>query len=163
MKIGIISDTHIRKDFSKIDDFFEKHLKDVDGIVHAGDYVDEKLLNKLMEHKEFIGVYGNVDDRTIKEKLGEKEIIEVEGYKIGLFHGHGSKRTTLERVYDEFKVDDVDIIIFGHSHKPLIKTKNKVLMMNPGSPTSKRSERWFTYIILELEENVINAQLRFFS
>jgi putative phosphoesterase len=62
-----------------------------------------------------------------------------------------------------FKDDKADIIIFGHSHQPIIKTINKTLMLNPGSPISKRRERWFSVIILELEKDYINANLKFFS
>jgi putative phosphoesterase len=62
-----------------------------------------------------------------------------------------------------FKEDKVDIIIFGHSHQPIIKTINKTLMLNPGSPTSKGKERWYSVIILELERECINAQIKFFS
>lgn len=62
-----------------------------------------------------------------------------------------------------FKDDKIDIIIFGHSHQPVIKTINKTLMLNPGTPTSKRKERWYSVIILELSKGYINAQLKFFS
>ncbi|MTI46999.1 metallophosphoesterase family protein [Sporosalibacterium faouarense] len=163
MRIGIISDTHIRKDYSKIDSFIEKYLKDLDAIIHVGDYTTIDLIDKLKKTNDFVGVYGNVDGLEIKDMLKQKEFIEILGHKIGIFHGDGNRKTTIERVYDEFKNDDVDILVFGHSHQPIIKTKNQRLMLNPGSPTDKRRERWFSYIVLELTEELINAQLRFFS
>lgn len=162
MKIAIISDTHIRKNTEKIDSLISIHLKDIDSIIHVGDYVDKKVVDKLKEHKDFIGVYGNVDSKEIKEELNEEELIEVNGYKIGIFHGHGNNRSTIDRVHERFRNQKIDIIVFGHSHKPIIKTENKVLFLNPGSPTDKRREKWFSFIILELKENMINAQLRFF-
>jgi putative phosphoesterase len=81
-------------------------------------------------------------------------------YKIGIYHGHGDEKTTIERAYEIFKDENVDIIIFGHSHKPAILTKNKILMLNPGSLTSKRAERWFSYIILNLEKEGIDVQIK---
>lgn len=162
MKIGIISDTHIDKNFDRLNDFLSKHMKHIDMIIHAGDYKTGKVINTLRKFKKFTGVWGNVDDNNIKQLVSEKEIIEINNYKIGIFHGHGTKKTTIDRAYDAFNGNDVDIIIFGHSHQPLIRTKNDVLLLNPGSPTSKRKERWFSYIILELDDDSISASLKFF-
>lgn len=163
MKIGIISDTHIKKNHDRIDKFLSEHLNDVDIVIHLGDFTDKKTLDKFMEFDNFVGVYGNVDSGEVRDTLLEEEIIEVEGYKIGIFHGHGVKKDTVERAYDRFKDRQVDVIAFGHSHQPLIRTMNKVLLLNPGSPTDKRREKNFSYIVLELEEGIMNAQIRFFS
>lgn len=163
MKIGIISDTHINKHSSRILDIIDKYLKDVDMIIHAGDYKTMKVVNLLRQHKNFIGVYGNVDEHPIRDILKETEIIDVMGYKIGIFHGHGDNKTTSERAFDRFKENNVDIIIFGHSHQPLIKTVGSVLMLNPGSLASKRKERWYSYIILELTQTSVNAEIKLFT
>ena len=69
----------------------------------------------------------------------------------------------LDTAYDKFIDDKVDIIVFGHSHQPLILTKNKVLMINPGSPSYKRREPWYSYVILEIQDKKINVQLKFFN
>ncbi|WP_432663213.1 metallophosphoesterase family protein [Wukongibacter baidiensis] len=163
MKIGIIADTHIGKNLNKLNNFLEQHLNNIDMIIHAGDYKTAAAVNTLKDFRRFLGVWGNVDVEEVRGLVAEKEIIEVANYRIGVFHGHGTKKTTIDRAYDAFEKDDVDIIVFGHSHQPIIKTKGNVLMLNPGSPTSKRRERWFSYIILELETDTINASLRFFT
>ena len=135
-------------------------------IIHAGDYVSSTLLSKLIEHKNFVGVWGNNDKKCIRDLLNEKIILSLEGYKIGLCHGHehehGNSKSTLNTAYDKFIDDKVDIIIFGHSHQPLIVTKNKILMINPGSPSCKRREQWYSYVILEIENRKISVQLKFF-
>lgn len=114
----------------------------------------------LERYKRFVGVWGNVDDSQIKSILNEQEILTLAGYKIGIFHGHGTKGNTLDRAYQKFLETDVDIIIFGHSHQPLVRTKNGILMLNPGSLTNKRREKWFTYIMLELYSGSIDVQLK---
>jgi putative phosphoesterase len=162
IKIGILSDTHISKDAHKIEDILNRQLKDVDMIIHAGDYKSGKVIQIIKSRKKFIGVWGNNDGDAVKEQVKEKELIKLNGYKIGIYHGHGEGKTTMDRAYDVFKQDKADVIIFGHSHQPIIKTINKTLMLNPGSPMMKRKERWFTVIILELEKDFINAQLRLF-
>jgi putative phosphoesterase len=66
-----------------------------------------------------------------------------------------------ENAYDKFKDDEVDIIIFGHNHQPAIFTKNKILMLNPGSLTNKRREKWHSFIILDIEKGILDAKIRF--
>lgn len=144
MKIGIISDTHISKKTSAFLDKLDKYFHEVDLIIHAGDYIDKNVLESLKKYKNFIGVWGNVDHNEIKCLLKEKQIVTLEKYKIGIFHGHGNGKTTLDRAYKTFEKDNPDIIIFGHSHQPIIITKNNTLMINPGSITNKRRERWFS-------------------
>lgn len=163
MKLGIISDTHIDKYPDRILGIVDKHLKDVDMIIHAGDYKTARVVELLKKYKPFAGVYGNVDKREVRDMLNEKEILDLAGYRIGIFHGHGENKTTLERALDKFKDDRVDIIIFGHSHQPLIKTAGKLLVLNPGSFTSRRKERWHSYIILELNKNALSAQIKLFN
>lgn len=163
MKIGIISDTHIKKDFTKLKKLLETNFKKVDLIIHAGDYTTKNVIDILRKYNNFIGVWGNVDDLKVRKILKEREIIELCGYKVGIYHGHGERGKTLDRAYNEFNGDNVDIIIFGHSHQPIVATKNNVLMLNPGSITSKRREKRYSYIILELTEDEINVTLSFFK
>ncbi len=163
IRIGIISDTHISKDTYKIEELLRKHLNDVDMIIHAGDFKSSKVIEIIKGHKKFIGVWGNNDGPAIKEQVKEKEIIKIDGYKLGIYHGHGEGKSTIDKAYDMFKEDKVDIIIFGHSHQAIIKTINKTLMLNPGSPTSKRKDRWYSLIILDLQKEGINAYIKFFT
>lgn len=163
MKIGIISDTHIKRESSNFINLIDTYLRDVELIIHVGDYINKEVVEALRKHKNFVGVWGNVDDEEVKKLLKEKEILTLKGYRIGIFHGHGTSKTTLDRAYEKFKEDNVDIIIFGHSHQPLVKTRKGILMINPGSLTSKRQERWFSYIILELNSEGIGLQFKFLS
>jgi len=163
MKLGIISDTHIKQNANSLINALNIHLKEVDLIIHAGDYINKEVIEGLKNYKKLVGVWGNVDEPEIKNLVNEKEVISIEGYKIGIFHGHGNGGTTLDRAYEKFKEDQVDVIIFGHSHQPLAKTKNGILMINPGSLTNKRKERWFSYIILELNQESIDVKLKLLS
>ena len=164
LKIGIISDTHIAKHFETIDNFIDKNLSEVDMIFHLGDFKSIEVVDRIKNKKKFIGVSGNNDDRSITNSLSEKEIIEIEGWKIGLFHGCGNAKTTLENTINEFKENTPDIIVFGHSHVPIIKTENGVLLLNPGSPFKKgKQQKLYSYIILDITKRSINASLNFFK
>lgn len=135
----------------------------MDLIIHAGDYKNIKVIETIKKHKNFVGVWGNNDGNSVRETVKEKEILKLNGYRIGIYHGHGGGKTTINKAYEMFKEDKLDIIIFGHSHQPIIRTINKTLMLNPGTPTSKRKERWYSIIVLELRRDCIDAQLKFFS
>lgn len=163
MKIGIISDTHMSKHFSKLKEFILKNFSDVDLIIHAGDYTSTEVITLLKAHGNFVGVYGNNDKSKLRSLVSQKQIITIENFKIGICHGDGPQKNTIDNVTETFKDEKLDIIIFGHSHKPCIFTKEKTMYLNPGSCTSKRKEPWFSYIILELKKDCpINASLNFF-
>ena len=67
MKIGIISDTHLLQDNYKINHILDAYFKDVDIIIHAGDYTSESVIKAIHDYKDFIGVYGNVDNNNVKK------------------------------------------------------------------------------------------------
>jgi putative phosphoesterase len=160
MKAIVISDTHLKSP-EKLTWLTRKHT-DASIIIHAGDYTDSSVLAFLQSWPPFLGVSGNADSDRIKSTLPEKQLFSLASYQVGLYHGHGPGGTTPDRAFRAFANENADIIIFGHSHQPCIFTRNKILMVNPGSITAKRKERWFSYIVLDLDPTGIAAQLTFF-
>ena len=133
MKIGVISDTHLREpdlDFKKMIEF---HFKDAEKIFHAGDFVDWSIAEYLSNQKELIAVYGNMDPLEIQKAFPRKRVIEVKGFKIGLIHGGGPPVGIESRIRGEF--DEVDAIVYGHSHAPADHRVKNIYFFNPGSPT----------------------------
>jgi putative phosphoesterase len=129
MRIGVLSDSHVAS-FDQLNDKILTALAEVDLIVHAGDFVAKDVLDGLKRMGEVKAVRGNMDSNEIKSILPEKELLEIEGKKIGIIHGWGSPYGIDDRVGNVFS--RVDIIIFGHSHYPQNETKNGVLFFNPG-------------------------------
>lgn len=157
MKAIILSDTH-SKSPEKL--YWLQHTE-ADYIFHAGDYTELSVLTFLQSLNNFFGVSGNADCEQVKQMLPAKAILELANCRIGLFHGDGAGKTTPDRAFQAFTDDSVNIIIFGHSHQPSISTRNRILMLNPGSITNKRKEKWFSYIELEHTHNGIAARLCF--
>jgi putative phosphoesterase len=129
MKIGVISDTHATS-LAEVPDRILHAMAGVDLIIHAGDFVAWDVLDGLKQLGEVKAVQGNMDSEELKRLLPEKEILEVEGRRIGIIHGWGSPYGIDNRVGGMF--DNVDIIIYGHSHHPQNEVKNGVLFFNPG-------------------------------
>ncbi len=133
MKIGVISDTHLRELSPEFKKMIEFHFKDVEKIFHAGDFVDWSIADYLSSQKELIAVCGNMDSRDIWKAFPEKRMVELKGFKIGLIHGGGSPFGIEARIRREF--DEVDAIVYGHTHTPADHQVKDIYFFNPGSPT----------------------------
>jgi putative phosphoesterase len=133
MRIGVLSDSHVTS-FDQLHNKILSALAEVDLIVHAGDFVAKDVLEGLKQLGEVKAVRGNMDSDEIKRLLPEKELVEIEGRKIGIIHGWGSPYGINDRVGSAFS--GVDIIIYGHSHYPQNETKNGVFFFNPGPARS---------------------------
>jgi uncharacterized protein len=160
VKIGIISDTHMPKRAKVIPNSLKAGLSDVELIIHAGDWSEVFVVELLEQIAPVVGVRGNIDSDEIKEKFQDKLILDINGYKIGVVHGHIGKRNrkTHERAVDAFKDQQVDCIVFGHSHIPYQQMHGKILLYNPGSPTDKRFQKEYSYGILTLQDVIATIQ-----
>lgn len=144
MKIAVISDTHVES-LGGIPTPILMKLEEVDLIVHAGDFTEGAVLEELRTLAEVKAVYGNMDSSELKRMLPSKELFTVNGKRIGLIHGSGGPWGIAERIRPMF--DDVDIIIYGHSHKPYSKVIRGSLLFNPGPARNY-------YGLLTIEEEV---------
>ena len=157
MKIGVIADTHVRE-LNDLPRKLVEALMSVDMIVHAGDYTHKRLLDELKTLGAFKGVYGNTDPKEIRIELPAVNLFKVEGFKIGVTHPAegGSPVRMEERIRKKF--NEIDIIIYGHSHKPRNVTVNDVLYFNPGSPTDSSRVPFKSFGILKIGKR-IEAQI----
>lgn len=155
MKIGVIADTHIPDQAKDIPQQILDAFKGVDMVIHAGDLVDFSVLNKLKAVcKNVRAVWGNMDSYELRKKLPDKEIIELGNYKIGIIHGYGHPNKLIDLVTGVFKNDNVDLIIFGHSHSPLNEKRGNIIYFNPGSPTDKIFALHNSYGIIEINSKI---------
>jgi len=155
MKIGVISDTHLDNFSEHLGERILKHFKDVDMILHAGDVVELSVLDFFAD-KEVKLVAGNMDSWEIKQSAPIKQVIQSEGDKLGLIHGWGSPVGIEDRILKEF--DDIDLLVYGHTHNAASFTKSGVQFFNPGSPTDKRFATKNTIGILNIG-NQISSQI----
>jgi putative phosphoesterase len=151
MKIGVLSDTHLHRLTRDIRDILDRFLWDVDLIFHVGDFVSPEIV-EFLSRKNFHGVHGNMDPIEVKEALPEKKVVQLGPYRLGLHHGYGPSRGLDERVLAEFP--NVDVIVYGHSHRPANYVKKGILLFNPGTATGFSFSRNHSVGILELAETI---------
>ena len=129
MRIGVISDTHARH-FAQLPQELVRVLGTVDLIIHAGDIVTMDVIRGLQTLAPVHGVCGNMDLPEVRVSLPPKQLIELEGKKIGIVHGSGGLAGLEDRVLQLFP--GADVVIFGHSHIATNDAVNGVLLFNPG-------------------------------
>lgn len=159
MKVGVMSDTHLKE----IDDDFiglvERYFSDVSAIIHAGDLCHISVAEYLSGwadsiNAELVIVSGNMDVGTAARNLPGRRVAELGGKKIGVIHGWGSPQGLEERVIEEFSGIHLDAVVYGHSHAPSNRIANGMIAFNPGSPTDRRFARENTIGYLIIDDNI---------
>jgi putative phosphoesterase len=89
MKIGVISDTHLRSSAKLLPNIIYQVFDGVDMILHAGDILIDEVIIELEAIAPVYAVAGNNDGYDMLVKYRRKKIIEAGGKRIGLTHGSG--------------------------------------------------------------------------
>ncbi len=145
MNIGILSDSHLKSDYTKdVIDFLKN--EDCQYLVHAGDLCIEKNLQLLEESNlSYVAVFGN-NDRSLSS-LASKYNIKNEPY---YFKIKDIKFKLMHLPYH--MTPDCDVLIFGHTHKFECDYKNKTLFLNPGEVCA-REKPLIECMKLQINEN----------
>ncbi len=161
MRILVVSDTHVPVLARKLPDQLLEEVQACSAILHAGDLVSSGLLDQLTRLVPTYAVHGNQDSPTVRARLSSQRIVSLGNWKIGIVHGHeGTGMYTEDRAFNSFALERVDVIVFGHSHQPMIIKRDGILMFNPGSPTAGRGGQGNTYGLLELGDSVDSRIVR---
>jgi putative phosphoesterase len=145
VRVGIISDTHglLRPSV------FEVFAK-VDAILHAGDVGPDDLLVELEALAPVTAVYGNTDGFDIRGRCPRVATLELDGCYVTVTHGDQFGTPTPAALREAYP--DADVIIYGHTHRPLLELVEKtVTVMNPGSAGPRRFDLLPSVGIMELE------------
>jgi len=124
--VGVISDTHglLRPEAVNA-------LRGSDMIIHAGDVGKPEVIDRLRDVAPLQLVRGNIDRGSWAAALPMTDVVEVGDHRFFVLHD----------------IADLDVdplaagfaaVVFGHSHRPSIETRNGVLFLNPGSAGPRR-------------------------
>ena len=167
MKIVVLSDTHwlAGPELAKVLALVAAQKPDL--ILHAGDWTDLGLLPELQKIASVEAVAGNCDRMETAAELGLAKVVNAEGLRIGLTHGHlfyylPTPKSALRTFADE--AEPVQAVVFGHSHIPLCQREGEVLLFNPGSAVRPLGEiKKPSYGLLTIEEGNIKGEIIYFD
>jgi putative phosphoesterase len=127
--VGLISDTH-----GLIRPGVHSALTGVELILHAGDVGGAAILDELRLIAPVRAVFGNTDPPDHPE-LSTALSVDVNGLRVHVSHGHEVGSPTPEKLAERY---DADVVVYGHTHRPLVTRRDGRLFVNPGAAGPKR-------------------------
>ena len=154
-RLLLLADTHVPKRARSLPAAVRRAASGVDLIVHAGDWVQESVLDELLAIGPVLGVWGNNDGGDLRARLPEVARDEVDGVRLAVVHETGPAAGREKRMDAAFP--DADLLVFGHSHIPWdSETPAGLRLLNPGSPTDRRRQPACTLMTLTLSDGGVH-------
>jgi len=147
MLVGVISDTHglLRPEALHA-------LSGVDHILHAGDIGNADFLDQLRAIAPVTAIRGNVDIYGPCADLPPTEALELGGCLFYMLH-------SIDDLDLNPSAANIDVVIYGHSHKPSITHRDNVLYLNPGSAGPRRFSLPVTLALLRLDNGTATTEI----
>lgn len=159
-KILVISDTH--RKISHVIDLIDR-ITDLNHIIHLGDVVEDAEDLKALYNVPIDYVAGNCDFYNVDAPQSKRVVIC--GKSFYLTHGHREHvKSTLGNLAYIADAEKVDVVLFGHTHQPVLVYHNESIILNPGSISEPRNSKFPSYAIIQIDaEARIHATLNDFK
>jgi uncharacterized protein len=149
VRVGLISDTHGLLRPSAL-----LALDGVDLILHAGDVGGMSILHELERFAPVHAVHGNTDDPALG--LPAAHTLELGGLRVHVSHGHELGSPTPIRLAARYHAD---VIVYGHTHRPLVERVLQALVVNPGAAGTRRFNLQPSVGMLHIENGKADAEI----
>lgn len=147
IRIGLVSDTHDLLRPKAVD-----FLRGSDFIIHAGDICGSMVIDELGRIAPVTAVRGNNDRGAWADALPETHLVEMGGIFIYVLHD-------LAQLDIDPTAAGVQVVVSGHSHKPLIEHREGVVFVNPGSAGPRRFKLPISVAELVVEGRTVSARI----
>ncbi len=161
MRILVISDTHIPSQAACLPNIIKEEALKSDCCLHCGDFTSASVYKTLCSWTKTYAVCGNMDDAALRKELPAKRVLSFEGINLGLIHGSGHPDSIITYVQKQFlkETQDINIFVFGHSHRATDEELGGKIYFNPGSPTDTMFANKRSYGILTVERKTIERRI----
>ena len=133
-------------------------IASADLVLHAGDFIAAQVLQDLEKlGPPVVAVSGNMDEQALKQVLPKQRVIEVDAVRIGMVHDPGPRERREARLAARF--EDCGAVVYGHTHVPQVERFQHLWVLNPGSPTERRSAPAHSMIVLSVKGTRITPEL----
>jgi len=131
-RVGVISDTHglVRPELYEA-------LEGVDAILHAGDLGSETIEVELSPIAPFHAVAGNVDGFGASD-YPRFLLFRIGAWRVGVTHVGLGRGGLVPSVDMWCRRERVDLLVFGHTHQPLLDERVSPVRFNPGACGPRR-------------------------
>ena len=151
----LLADTHLPTRAKDLPAEVWSAVDAADLVVHAGDWVDVALLDRLEGRaRSLLACWGNNDGPELRARLPETARATVGGVRVAVTHETGGKDGRERRA--DLAHPDTDLLVFGHSHIPWdTTTPGGLRLLNPGSPTDRRRQPRVTWMTCRLADGQV--------
>jgi putative phosphoesterase len=133
-------------------------LKRADLVLHAGDFVSAAFLAELEAiGPAVVGIHGNMDEPALKTALPKQRVVEVGSVRIGMVHDAGPRSGREARLAARF--EDCEAVVYGHTHVPQVERFQHLWVLNPGSPTERRSAPVHSMLVVRVRGSRLTPEL----
>lgn len=131
MKVGVVSDTHLPRFGDRLPERLRRGLgaERVELILHLGDFTGREVPAFLETLAPLEAVAGNNDPPALVRRFGRRKVVTLDGVRVGMVHGDGTRSTTAGRSVRAFEDDGVDVICFGHSHRAICERRDGIWLV----------------------------------
>ena len=165
MRIGLLADTHLPSLVHSLDELgpeMGEFLSGVDLILHAGDVTAPAVLDWCEQFAPVLVARGN-NDLFTDRRLAERQLLAVEGWRIGMVHELRPETRPMEALLGSSALggEQVDVLVAGDTHVDRLEFRSDVLFVNPGSPIlpHQKETRLGTVGLLELAPGHVHAEI----
>ena len=135
-RILVVGDTHARH-WEHVSEELRALVREADLAIHCGDWVGMDTVEGFRaEARQSVVVHGNSDPVELRQALPYREVVEVDGVRIGVTHpAWGTIEPELKELLPDFpesEVGKLDILCYGHIHVPLCQEAHGLLFLNGG-------------------------------
>ncbi|WP_435119390.1 metallophosphoesterase [Halolamina sp. C58] len=151
----VLSDTH-RTEGTGLVGAAEDAVADADLVLHAGDFTAEAVLDAFHEAAaDLRAVYGNRDGAAVTDRLPEATTLSYAGVRIAATHRQRGGATGLAMFGRE---RGADLVVSGHTHRPVVDGEGSLTLLNPGSHADPRGARQ-SFAVLEPTAEGLSGRL----
>jgi putative phosphoesterase len=162
VRIGILSDTHMRGSVRELWPEIGEVFAGVDLILHSGDITQLEVLDQLEEIAPVLAAKGNNDPGLRDPRLADEQRLDFDGISIAMVHDMEPEDEPIDVLRDRYLAGrHADVMITGHTHRERLDFRDGVLQVNSGSPVHPHlwSTRLGTVALLEVGGGMLRSRI----
>jgi uncharacterized protein len=136
-RLGVLSGTHRYSRAAAVPEAAMVRMGDCDAYLHCGDFLDPVLLQPLRDRAPLYAVLGNVDPADLGGETPGAVLLRLGQWRVGAIHAAGPNAAAWRRTAAAFP-ERLDVLCFGHSHRPVALNSDGLVLLNPGSAVDPR-------------------------